>query len=78
MLDKKLIDVWMGITYPAFDGWLPKWVYGFWKNKFCSRGWHLLDETWSQGEHYLYCDACGLYIYIDDDKTIPEYDKDWP
>jgi hypothetical protein len=38
----------------------------WWKKNNCKRGWHLWDEVRSEREHYLYCDACGVQLYIDD------------
>ena len=51
-----------GITYfPIFDDEFIQWL---WKLVCCPREWHLFDEVEGE-EHYLYCDACGLYVYID-------------
>lgn len=35
------------------------------KDIFCTQGFHLFDEVLSMDSHTLYCDACGLTVYID-------------
>ena len=51
-----------GITYfRLLDNRIAQWL---WKLLFCRGEWHLFDEVLS-GKHYLYCDACGLYVHID-------------
>lgn len=70
---KKIIK--FNITHPTINGWLPEWLYRLWEYIFCKRGFHLFDEVISSGiystkpVHYLYCDACGLIIYIHKDKV---------
>lgn len=58
----------MGITYSRIlDNRLARWL---WKKLMCPRHHHLFDEVWTvksedyPDNHYLYCDACGLYVYI--------------
>lgn len=61
MEESKKIEYY-GITYPKiFDNRLVKWL---WKRINCKKNKHLFDETSSFDEHYLYCDACGLYVGI--------------
>ena len=58
------MDNWRGITYPEFlDNELARWL---WKRWGCAREYHLFDEIYSvENGHRLYCDACGLTVYID-------------
>jgi hypothetical protein len=67
---------WMDITHPClWDGWLPEFIYQFWKKVFCPKGWHLFDECQSQYSHSLFCDACGLDVKINDyDEEELEHD----
>lgn len=59
----KLIDEWHDISYPVvFQDKIGWWI---WKHLFCPSGWHLFDESMSEEDHCLYCDACGLTVYID-------------
>lgn len=56
-----------GISYPPVLGWrLVRWL---WRRWCCPRDWHTFDEVESWGtsppEHSLYCDACGLTVYIE-------------
>ena len=56
-----------GITYPKGHS-LAKW-----KKTKCPKNMHLFDEvTNSDREHYLVCDACGLYVYISKIETEKE------
>lgn len=55
----------MGITHGVPDKLIMD--EGFclsWKKGKCSQGIHLFDEVWSDGEHYLSCDACNLIVNI--------------
>lgn len=53
-----------GITYPDFiDNWDSDSI-NFWKNNFCSKGYHLFDEVKSDTDHYLHCDICELEVHI--------------
>ena len=54
---------WWGITYPAVLDAKP--IRKFWQRWACPRGWHLFDEVQSLEDHYLFCDACGLTVYIE-------------
>lgn len=57
-----------GFTYCLPQLPLLKWL---WKRIFCKRNWHLFDETSSvETGHSLYCDACKLSVYLDDEKGI--------
>lgn len=40
-----------------------------WKKLCCPTGHHLWDEVSDLWDHYLYCDACGKMIAIDDQRT---------
>ena len=51
-----------GITYP--EKWNKEKKLKQWRRKRCWKGHHLFDEVVSIGKHYLYCDACGLIVYI--------------
>jgi len=54
----------IGITYPKVFGlWIIRW---FWKRINCKRGMHLWDEVEDDLNHFLYCDACGKELFIDD------------
>ena len=53
------MNSWYGVTH-LFPVW--NWALKIWKHLFCSRGWHLFDETASIGVHELYCDACEFTI----------------
>lgn len=61
----------MNIIYPSILQNRMAWY--FWNKTFCKKGFHLFEEVrsswWEYGNHYLYCDACGLEIIIDDDIT---------
>lgn len=35
-----------------------------WKEECCPKGKHLFDEVWSQTDHYLHCDICGMEVHI--------------
>jgi len=62
-----------GITYPKmFYSRLAQWL---WKKINCKRNMHLFDECSSFDSHYLYCDACGLYVGIDYVLTEEEMKK---
>lgn len=55
----------VGISYPKL--FQNKLVQRLWGKFMCPKGRHLLDEVWSPGDHYLYCDACKkFYIFIDE------------
>lgn len=54
-----------GISYPRFLQF--DWLLSIWKRLMCSKEYHLFNECLSM-KHYLYCDACGLTIYIDNIK----------
>lgn len=83
-MKKPDISDYIGVThFTLWDGWLPEWIYKFWKNIFCPRGVHMLDEVWSLENHYLYCDACGFEIDIKTREEELEEDGwcnkvDWP
>ena len=53
------------ITYHRWqNNWFFKWLY---KTFFCKHGIHLIDEVHStDGEKYLWCDACDLSVEIAD------------
>jgi len=65
-----------GLTYPGLLG--NRLVWWLWKKIFCPRNIHLFDEveTFEEG-NYLYCDACGLMVFVDgvieEDDYIQEY-----
>ena len=52
-----------GITYPS--RYENTKALRRWKDENCSKGWHLFDEVYSPGDHYLHCDACGLMVCIE-------------
>lgn len=58
------------ITYPEFLQ--SKFVLEQWKKHFCKNGFHLFDEVDSYKHHYLFCDACGLVVDIDDNRRTDE------
>jgi len=59
------------VKYHGLTYCLPQWILPIWKHLFCWRHWHLFDETSSiENGHRLYCDACGLSVYLDDEKGI--------
>ena len=66
MSDGKLPKAkWQKKTKPTYRGMThPEKNLKIWKKKYCSKEMHLFDEVWSEGEHYLYCDACGLEVHI--------------
>lgn len=55
-----------GITYLFPFQW--EWLQNLWKKFLCSRGYHLLDECLSD-DHYLFCDACDMSIFIEKIET---------
>ena len=58
------MNYYYGMTHPV-----PSWGLGLWHRFFCKNNMHAFDEVFSLGaandqDHYLYCDACGLTVYI--------------
>ena len=71
---KKFKSKYLGITYfhiLRFD-----FIRNLWKKFFCKRNIHLFDECESDSDHYLYCDACGLYVFIKEFKRDSDFIKD--
>lgn len=54
-----------GISYPFGELLCRNWILKLWKKYCCPKEYHLLDEVYSDNQHYLYCDACELRINID-------------
>ena len=59
----------VGLTHHFPQSTEPKY-YEMWKKVYCKQNMHILDEVWTIDEHYLYCDACGIIVYIDRQKGI--------
>jgi hypothetical protein len=65
---------WYNISYPNSEEFrfTDEW-FELWKNLMCKRGYHCFDEMVSSEDwgvaHSLVCDACGLQIIIDEERT---------
>jgi hypothetical protein len=59
----------IGITHPVTDEGLDEKKFNTilqaWRNSNCIQGIHLFDEVWSDENHYLHCDACGMEVHIE-------------
>lgn len=64
-----IINKYVGITHPVLADGLDDKQYDTileaWKNANCVQGVHLFDEVWSNENHYLHCDACGIEVHIE-------------
>jgi hypothetical protein len=64
-----IINKYIGITNPITGDGISEKEYNLilesWKYSNCVNGIHLFDEVWSDNNHYLSCDACGMEVHIE-------------
>lgn len=73
-LKNRMRDKWYGITHFVPEFLQGDWLWKLWSKYMCPNGWHLLDEVQSVESHYLFCDACGLSVPLE---NITDKDSIW-